>query len=120
MSVITKCELGGVSLNVEEVNKPKTPIMAKHEIIERDGDLYQYMGNTSKNIPLNGVTLSGVDKETDRTTLEGLKEAGNTVAYDDGEDTITVIILDINFPHIGGQQASFYSGTIQLARYNQV
>ena len=120
MSVVTKCDLGGISLDVEEIDKPKSPIIAVHKIIERNGDLFQYMGNTSKYITLSGVTLSGINKETDRTTLEKLKEAGDAVAYDDGEDNITVIILDLNFPHIGGQQASFYNGTIQLARYNQV
>ncbi len=120
MTVITSVTLGTVDIKCERVSKPKPPNIVTHSIPERDGDIIQHMGHSSKRIRLINVKLFGANKNTDKATLEGYRDGDVPVSYNDTEEgTINVIVENVLFDNVGSLQNSFFQGNITLIRYNQ-
>lgn len=113
--MITTVTLGAITLTCGEVSKPHPIKLTKLAIPERDGDILQSMGKSTKVIELQGI-LQGAAKDTDKTTLEGY--LNTTQSYNDGVDNITVFIEEVYIPTIGGQP-NHYIFNIRLNEYIQ-
>ena len=117
---ISIIQLGAVQLNVGDntvtgFNKPKDSRIAEHRVPGRNNNIYQVMGQDSRNITISG-RLSFTTKDTTKATLEGYK--GTTQTFIDGEISITVIVESVDIPYDAGQP-TFYSFTIVCKEYSQ-
>jgi len=113
--MITTVTLGSITLTCGDLRKPQTLKISQIGIPGRNGDIIQSMGKNSKRIELSGI-LSGNNKDTDKTTLEGY--LNTTQTYNDGVDNMTVFVENVDIPTVGGQP-NHYIFTINLIEYIQ-
>ena len=103
-----------VTLNAVQVAKPKTPVLGRMQIYGGT-EIVQHIGHKSKVITLS-VTLKGTGKDTDKASLESMRDSGAIATYNDSEEGDVDVFVDCNFPHIGGTEPVFYKGRVVCVR----
>ena len=113
--MITSVKVGSVTLSCDYLNKPIRPKIVRIEIPGRDASIVQNLGNRSKDIEIRGI-LSGANKDTDKSTLEGY--VGSNQTYTDTDETFTMVVTAVDIATVGGQP-NHYRFVIKGIKYEQ-
>lgn len=121
MTEITSATLayGGttVTLYATNIDKPRPKVTARGFVPFRAaGEIVQYLGHKSKIITMT-IDLHGTDKDTDKTSLETWRDNDYVCTYTDSEEgSVDVFVEEVPTGHVGGREASLYTGILRLVR----
>ena len=87
---------------VTRVSKTREPHIAILEAPNQDIAIKQFLGKADREITLEGA-LVGSNAQSDKATLESMRDSGSTYLFSDGNESFNVIITATAFAEEAGR-----------------